>query len=458
MTEQTTMMPTARVAVFADNRLVEVALPTGLPLREVIPPVRRLIGDEQQAPPDPVSLAPIGGAPFSLDATLDTVGVVDGDLLVLLPVPAGPTAPGIVEDIADAAVIFSKSRQRPWCMADISRAARLTLVGLVMVATGFTVAHHIAVGGVVAPFIAAGLAAVAVLAGLLAAPRSPGVSAELSLAALAPIAAAFALAIPGDTAERVLLAAAGVTAWSVMSLLLATSAIAWFTVGAEVGIGTMVAAGVTTVWDVSLGAIGCGLIIFALVVTVRAPQLSAMCARFPLPTIPAPGDPTPLPPPLRMLSDLPRRVRACDAYQTGFIAGAVLLAVLGSLALIIDLPGPWGWYVVVAAAFGSVLRARVWDSVPCKAWLLAYPFLLGIGLLAMFCLNDRYLAALWVLAGLAGQTMVWVVVAMNPRIASADTYSLPVRRLVGFVAAGVDASLIPVIAYLLGLFAWVLNR
>jgi hypothetical protein len=28
----------------------------------------------------------------------------------------------------------------------------------------------------------------------------------------------------------------------------------------------------------------------------------------------------------------------------------------------------------------------------------------------------------------------------------------------GFVATGLDASLIPVIAYLVGLFAWVLNR
>jgi hypothetical protein len=39
-----------------------------------------------------------------------------------------------------------------------------------------------------------------------------------------------------------------------------------------------------------------------------------------------------------------------------------------------------------------------------------------------------------------------------------ETYSLPLRRLLGFVAAGLDASLIPVMAYLVGLFSWVLNR
>ncbi|PRC52488.1 type VII secretion integral membrane protein EccD, partial [Mycobacterium sp. ITM-2017-0098] len=51
----------------------------------------------------------------------------------------------------------------------------------------------------------------------------------------------------------------------------------------------------------------------------------------------------------------------------------------------------------------------------------------------------------------------WVVVALNPRIAQPDTYSLPMRRLLGFVAAGLDASVIPVMAYLVGVFAWVLN-
>jgi hypothetical protein len=51
-----------------------------------------------------------------------------------------------------------------------------------------------------------------------------------------------------------------------------------------------------------------------------------------------------------------------------------------------------------------------------------------------------------------------VVAALNPTIASPESYSLPLRRLVGFVASGIDASLIPVMAYLVGLFSLVLNR
>jgi type VII secretion integral membrane protein EccD len=160
-----------------------------------------------------------------------------------------------------------------------------------------------------------------------------------------------------------------------------------------------------------------------------------------------------------VLEDLPRRVRISDSHQTGLIAGGVLLAVTGSLALVGPSgASPGGWYVVVAAAVGATLRARVWDSASCKAWLLSHSYLLTVVLLVTFAITDRYDAAWWALIVLAALVLVWIVVALNPRIAAPETYSLPMRRLVGFAAAGIDASLIPVMAYLVGLFAWVLNR
>ena len=197
---------------------------------------------------------------------------------------------------------------------------------------------------------------------------------------------------------------------------------------------------------------------------MQAAQLSALCARLPVPVIPAPGDPAPSAPSLRVLEDLPRRIRAGDSHQTGFIAAGVLLAVLGSVAVVwpavsgAGATSPWAWYLVVAAALGTALRARVWDSAPCKAWLLGHSFLITTVLLGLFAATGDYTAAWWALAALGALTAVWVVVALNPRIARPDTYSLPVRRLLGFAAAGLDASLIPVMAYLVGLFAWVLER
>ena len=266
--------------------------------------------------------------------------------------------------------------------------------------------------------------------------------------------------MPGDSgAPKVLLAAAGVTAWSIISITIGERAIAVFTATAVTGFGVLSAAAADAMWELPAAGLGCGLILLALLVTVQAAQLSAAFARFPLPVIPAPGDPTPSAQPLRVLEDLPRRVRISDSHQTGFIAGGVLLAVIGSLALVGPSgASPWAWYVVAAAAVGATLRARVWDSAPCKTWLLSHSYLLTVVLLVTFAATDRFDAAWWALIVLAALVLVWGIVALNPGIAAPETYSLPMRRLVGFAAAGIDASLIPVMAYLVGLFSWVLNR
>jgi type VII secretion integral membrane protein EccD len=236
--------------------------------------------------------------------------------------------------------------------------------------------------------------------------------------------------------------------------------VGFFTAVTVVGAGVLLAAGAELIWQLPILTIGAGLIVAALLVTIEAAQLSALWARFPLPVIPAPGDPTPSAPAIRVLEDLPRRVRISDAHQSGFIAAAVLFSVLGSVAIALrpESVSGWGWYVVAATAATSVLRARVWDSAASKAWLLAQPYLVGGALLVLYTATGRYAAALGAAVVLVGLVSVWVVVALNPRIASPETYSLPLRRLLGFVAAGLDASLIPVIAYLVGIFSWVLNR
>lgn len=467
-----TVMPIVRVAVLAagddGGRLTEMALPSALPLREILPAVQRIVvppsGDDDVSAPDPVrlSLAPVGGAPFSLDATLDTVGVVDGDLLALQAVPTGPAAPRIVEDIADAAVIFSAARRRPWGPVHVARAASLALIGLILAGTGLAVAHRLVTGELPGLFVVGAIAIATMLAALAVRGRSPVLATALAATALIPVAAALALGVPGDFgAPSILLAAAGVAAWSLISMAAAPDdrGIAVFTATTVAAVGVVLVAGAATLWQISWTVIGCALILIALVVTVQAAQLSAMWARFPLPVIPAPGDPSPSAQPLSVLADLPRRVRVSQSHQTGVIAAGVVLGVAGSLALVGSATAsPWAWYIVAAAALGAALRARVWDSASCKAWLLGHPYLLAVSLVLAYAVAGRYQAAWWALAALAALVVVLVVVALNPRAASPDTYSLPMRRLVGFLATALDASLIPVMAFLVGLFSLVLDR
>ena len=459
------VLPVVRVAILAERRLTEVALPAQLPLREILPAVQRLLRSadddgDTDVTPQPLSLAPIGGAPFSLEASLDTVGVVDGDLLALQPVPAGPAAPGIVEDIADAAALFG-SRQHSWGQSHIEHGARAGLIALLLAGTGVSVAHRLATGSAAGLYVVSAVALVAVVGALLLRARDRRGAVAVSITALIPIAAAFILAVPGDFgAAHLLLAAAGVTAWSLISMIIGKDALAFFTATTVVGGGVLLAAAAATLWNPPPLTVGCALVVLALLVTVQTAQLSALWARFPLPVIPAPGDPAPSAPALAVLTDLPHRVRVSAAHQTGFIAGAVVLSVLGSVTIVgrTETPSPWAWYVVAAVALASVLRARIWDTVACKAWLLAQPVLLLSTLLVVFGVQGRHTAALWTVVALAALVLVWVAVATNPRLAAPESYSLPMRRLVGFIASGIDASLLPVLAYLVGLFAWVLER
>lgn len=469
------VMPIVRVAILADSRLTEMALPTELPLREILPALERLVVPAAQNGDDGdsgtggaasrLSLAPIGGSPFSLDASLDTVGVVDGDLLALQPVPPGPAAPGIVEDIADAAMIFSTSRRKPWGTTHLQRGALAAAIAVALAATGLGVTYRVTTGALVGLVAVSVIAAVTAIAGLFITRSSERTGMALSAAALVPIGAAMALAVPGRFGPaQLVLAAAGVTAWSVIALLVPgperERVVGFFTAVAVVGAGVALAAGAELLWQLPILTIGCGLIVAALLVTIQAAQLSALWARFPLPVIPAPGDPTPSAPSLRVLEDFPRRVRISDAHQGGFIAAAVVLSVLGSVAIALrpEALSGVGWYVVAATAAASILRARVWDSAACKAWLLAQPYLVAGVLLVFYTATGRYAAALGAVLVLSVLVLVWVVAALNPRIASPESYSLPLRRLLGFLASGIDASLIPVMAYLVGLFSWVLNR
>ncbi|MGB3331630.1 MAG: type VII secretion integral membrane protein EccD [Mycobacterium sp.] len=459
------VIPIVRIAVLAESRLTEIALPADIPLREILPTVQRLVvptaADEVQdsaGDTHRLSLAPIGGAPFSLDASLDTVGVVDGDLLALQPVPSGPSAPGIVEDIADAAVIFSASRRKPWGPRHIGTGALAAAVGLILAATGLAVTYRVVTGAPAGLFAAGAIAVLAALAALVTRPPYDG---PLSIAALAPIGAALALLVPGQFGPAQLtLGAAGIAAWSLIRVIGSRRDLGFFTATTVAGGGVALAAAVEALWPLPLRSIGGGLVVLSLLLTVSAPHLSALWARLPLPVIPAPGDPTPAAPSLRVLEDLPRRVQAGEKYQTGFVAGGVLLGALGSFAIAAqpETVPAWGWYVVVANAAAAALRARVWDSATSKSWLLAQPYLVTVALLVFYGATGRYLAALLAVAVLAVLVSAWVLASAVPAVADPHSYSLPVRRLVGFLASGLDASLIPVIAYLVGIFAWVLDR
>ena len=91
-----------RVTVLAPGRRVDVALPADVPLAEVVPLVLELLGAPRPGGrADPWRFTGATGGPLPPEATLDELGVLDGELLRIGPaVP--PPAPPVFDDPVEA--------------------------------------------------------------------------------------------------------------------------------------------------------------------------------------------------------------------------------------------------------------------------------------------------------------------------------------------------------------------
>jgi type VII secretion integral membrane protein EccD len=93
----------SRVTVVSGTRRVDLALPSGLPVADVVPQVLRFCAPEESHNGEPAefTLARIGGQSLSLSQSLAETGVHDGDVIELRSFTAEGRA-AFVEDVRDA--------------------------------------------------------------------------------------------------------------------------------------------------------------------------------------------------------------------------------------------------------------------------------------------------------------------------------------------------------------------
>ncbi|MBW9213433.1 type VII secretion integral membrane protein EccD [Mumia sp. zg.B53] len=102
----------SRVTVVTEERRVDLALPSALPLADVVAQVIRYCGGGE-APQAGLALARVGGSPLGLGQTLEEAGVLDGDVLELRPRSSG-VEPASVEDVRDAVEDATESAGGAW--------------------------------------------------------------------------------------------------------------------------------------------------------------------------------------------------------------------------------------------------------------------------------------------------------------------------------------------------------
>ena len=418
---------------------MDLALPTSLQIRELIPRIRATLAsgrDDDELideSPDgdglrPYSLAPLGGTPFSLDATLETLAIDDGEQLILCKLPPGPAAPPVVEDIADASAIHSANQFKPF--------EHTMLAGLVQAVVG------------VLDVLACGL-------GVFAWHRGYNLwaGAALAVPALVLLAATFLVAPPwsrpgcGPLGYRGEFPAGAGRSGCRCLVTLRRRGCFWplpclgvdpAVVGRDQQLGGALHrdgrdrrdrgghrgrshAGPLPLYDPGLRCSGGGV-----TAGQQCPHGVGDVGSFPLPNVPAPGEPTPPPSTLAEIEALPRKTATSNSYQNGLIAASVILSVVGSV-LVLWLPGAPGWlawWLVATVTTVTVLRMRIWDAALPALWFLATPFLAGATLSVTFAATNHFAAGLISAGALALLTALLLLAA----IAKPRELTIPQRR------------------------------
>jgi type VII secretion integral membrane protein EccD len=350
--------------VLTPSGRADLCLPADVPVAELVPMLMELLG--VPAVPDdrplPWRLTGGGGGALAPDATLDELGVLDGELLRLGP--AGPPPPPpVFDDPVDALAALAV----PAIEADRRRAA-IVLLGVVPMAAVLLGAARAAGadgGRLWAAGLLAGLGAVASIAWAMRLRRAdpdPGQRAILTPALCAvPLAAAAGwTAVPGPGAGSLLTAA--VTAGTAAALAqvavrTAAAALIGVTVAAVL---TAAAAAVRLRFDVPVHAIAAITAAVALSAGPLLPLLVIRLAGLPRPVVPtdaaalvaADAGPDLLPP-----AELAARSRLAHTELAGLSGGAAVVA--AAAAPLAGTGGSPGWSgPVLAAVVAAVLLLR----------------------------------------------------------------------------------------------------
>jgi len=463
--ETTVAAPTAaglsRVTIVAPLTRVDLALPSDIPLADLLPTLLRYAGDGLADDPtgrDGWTLSRLGGVVLDNSRTPSQLDIRDGEMLYLRP--RGAEAPELAfDDVVDAVATATTERAGRW------RPATSRIFGL-------TLAVVALVGGAVAilfagpPQVLGGLAGLAMTIILLL--TATVLSRALGQSTIAVIFALVALlyALVGG-----LLIAAGdlrVTQLSSPHLLIAAAALLTATVIATVGVadaGPMfLGAGVCAVALV-IGAMIClatgapGPAGAAIVVAVTfatlpgLPMISYRLARLPIPSVPS--GPEDLKTDTESVDGqlvLSRSERA-DGYLAALIGALAVIGAVAGLTVVTrgDLPG-----VLLAAVLGLLMLARARWFVSRRQRL---PLLLAGSATVAVAIGATYLAA----GQLVRLTIVPSVLVMVAAIsagfgmaAAAERKGSPVGgRILDILEVLLIVAIIPLAVWISGLYSWV---
>ncbi|NBE82880.1 type VII secretion integral membrane protein EccD [Micromonospora rubida] len=452
----------SRITIVAPRTRMDLALPTDVPLADLLPTLLRHAGEDLAD--DGVrhggwSLARLGGQPLDGGRTAAQLGLRDGEVLYFTPRAAA--APEIVfDDVVDAVATATNQRPGSW------------QVGTTRSFSVLFAAAALSAGALAALFagppqlpgaIAALLVAVALVVSAAVLSRAAGDSRTGSVLALAGIGHAAIgglLVLAGDRAltelasPHVLLAATAVVVFGAVAALAVGDRLPLFfgatAVGAAVGLGAVV----SLAFSVGAPAAAAVVATVAFGFLPALPMASYRLARLPVPSIPTGPDDLKTDTETVDGRQVLRLSERADAFLTGLLWTVALLVLGGEVVLALDGRLPSTLLCLVLALL-SLLRARPFIGRAQRApVLLAGTLGLGLTAAATFAAGSTALRLGVVLGGL----VVVAVISLIYGLTVAGKRISPVwGRLLDIVEIMLIISLVPLAAWVCGLYGWIVN-
>ncbi|GGL14872.1 type VII secretion integral membrane protein EccD [Sphaerisporangium melleum] len=371
-----TAVAMTRVTIVTPRKRIDLAVPSDLPLAHVLPGVLAAAGeggDESVLSTTGWVLQRVGGRALQLDASMNALGVLDGEVLYLLP-RTSELPEAVFDDVADTIATGIKERSGRW-QPRHTRATGLA-VGAASLVSG---ALALSVSGppwTITLILAATLTVLLIGAGaaLSRALGDAGAGAVAGYTAL-PYAFLAGLLAPARDVGMPLFGAPNLLAAFAMTALAATVAGWAVAEGLPNFFGIMTAAmagavgaAIVMVWGPPAPGVAALVVAVVLACTPLIPTLSFRLARLPLPSAPRNAEELRADDQELDGPDVKRRAVEAERFATGLAAGVSLVALTAELMLL----GGGGWTaraMLVVLALALLLRGRVFQGVGQRAWL-----------------------------------------------------------------------------------------
>jgi type VII secretion integral membrane protein EccD len=446
----------SRVTVVAPRTRIDLALPSDIAVASLLPMLLTMAGESSAdggSTHGGWCLAKLGGDAIDPDRSLNSLGVVDGDLLQIRRRNDNPPPP-LFDDVVDAIAQAAPDSYRPWT-AHTARTLGMIAAGSALLAGAVVVLRVGVVGEAQLGFIAAILAGLVAVTALIAGTviariyGETGTGVVLAAGSL-PLGFVSGLyLVPGGLhAENLLLACTVVLVLASSAVMLVSAGITPFVASATAGAFGALAALVTSLLERPAAGIAAGTAALALAGISALPRLTIQLSKLPMPQVPSGAKDLQDDPGFPDYTAIERRAGLAHEYLTGMIIGSGAAAAIG--AVLAAAEGALGIVLATVVSAVLLLRARSYANGN-QAVALLVSGMVGVagllsGLLATADQASSLLVGFGALLGLAVLALVLGVVVPRRR------FSPVLRRSVDVLEAVLIASVLPLALGVLDLY------